>query len=1541
MKRTFIKKSLFAILATVFSLASSFGQATITTGALSPTAVCEGGNVSVPYTTTGVTAPLTNFIAQLSDAAGAFGAPVAIGSAATSPITATIPAGTAAGAAYKIRVISVLVAVTIATGSESAALKVNAIPAAPTVASPVPYAQGAAAVALSATGTGLLWYTDPSGGTGNAAAPVPTTTTAGTTSYYVSQTVTSCEGPRAKIDVTVTACTPPAAPTVANKNYIVGDAAVPLTATPNTGLLWYDAATGGTGSATAPTPSTAAPGTKSYFVSQTVSNCESPRAEIVVTVSACTPPAAPTVANKSYTVGDAAVALTATGANLKWYDAATGGTGSATAPTPSTAAPGTKSYFVSQTVSNCESPRAEIVVTVSACTPPAAPTVANKSYTVGDAAVALTATGANLKWYDAATGGTGSATAPTPSTAAPGTKSYFVSQTVSNCESPRAEIVVTVSACTPPAAPTVANKSYTIGDAAVPLTATGANLKWYDAASGGAGSGTAPTPSTASAGTKSYFVSQTVSNCESPRAEIVVTVSACTPPAAPGVANKSYTVGDAAVPLTATGANLKWYAAATGGAGSGTAPTPSTASPGSKSYFVSQTVSNCESPRAEIVVTVSACTPPAAPGVANKSYTVGDAAVPLTATGANLKWYAAASGGTGSGTAPIPSTAAPGSKSYFVSQTVGNCESARAEIVVTVSACTTPAKPTVIPPTPYSVGDAAIALTATPSAGGKLNWYGTNETGGTPSTLPTVPATATPGTTSYYVSQTIGVCEGPRAEIVVVVKCNVVAKPTIALTPLNLCQNSVAAPLTATGTSLKWYTSETGGTGTPTLTPTTTNVGTTTYFVSQTSSVQCESERAKIDVIIKDTPAEPTVTPVPYCVGATATALTPAGGTYKWYNVPTGGTGSATGPVPITTTPGTTSYYLTQSNTYGNLSCESPRAKLDVIVNATPAPLPTVSDIFCQERADKTYTFPTKASDGNTINWYTAATGGTATTATPSVNLKTAGETTFYATQISGKGCESIARIVQKVKVKPLPALPGIEKPVIEYCQFVPAVPLTATPVTNGILNWYKTNDQGEAPSGAAPTPSTAEGGTTSYFVGQTLEGCVGDRAKIDVKINTTPKPTTTTALAYCQNQVAPVLSATGTVLKWYREANGAEWQGVPFTPFTEKVQDYFFYVTQTGANGCESPKEEIKIHIKSLPSATISGSSTIDLGQTATVTIKFTGDGPWIYALSNGVTDTTDQANHQVQVKPSTTTSYLVTEVSNACGKGLPIGTALVTVKVPTINSGNPSVAEACAGKTFNLPFQQSGDFPAGNTFKLQIATVNEDAKFFTIPSVASSNSVTATLPDTTKGGTYFLRVISAGTNPDFTVKGSVSAITLTTSPLPIATLTGTQTILIGESADLKVEITGKSPWTFSLNNGVKDTLITAVATPFTFKVTPKVTTTYTITKSTNGCGTGKGAGSARVQVDPILGVEPPAPADWVKIYPTLIDSKVTVEITGVVSPKEASVEVIDLNGRSRAIKSIRQKTTDVDFGSYPSGLYLIRIQNGNLNTVQRVMKP
>ncbi|HJU45363.1 MAG TPA: PKD domain-containing protein, partial [Chitinophagaceae bacterium] len=50
----------------------------------------------------------------------------------------------------------------------------------PVVANPPEYCQEQSAFPLTATGTGLLWYTTATGGTGSAIAPVPLTTTAGT-----------------------------------------------------------------------------------------------------------------------------------------------------------------------------------------------------------------------------------------------------------------------------------------------------------------------------------------------------------------------------------------------------------------------------------------------------------------------------------------------------------------------------------------------------------------------------------------------------------------------------------------------------------------------------------------------------------------------------------------------------------------------------------------------------------------------------------------------------------------------------------------------------------------------------------------------------------------------------------------------------------------------------------------------------------------------------------------------------------------------------------------------------------------------------------------------------------------------------------------------------------------------------------------------------------------------------------------------------------------------------------------------------------------
>ncbi|MBK7434049.1 MAG: hypothetical protein IPI66_09225 [Chitinophagaceae bacterium] len=1110
---------------------------------------------------------------------------------------------------------------TITCEGPRAAIVVNvaATPAAPGVTTPVTYCQNAVAVPLTASGTNLLWYTVPTGGTGSTTAPTPSTITPGSTTYYVSQTAGSCESPRAAIVVNITAT--PAAPGVTTPvTYCQNAVAVPLTAT-GTGLLWYTVPTGGTGSATAPTPATTVVGSTTYYVSQTVSSCESPRATITVIINAL--PAAPGVTSPvTYCQNAVAVPLTATGNNLLWYTVPTGGSGSTTAPTPSTAAPGSTTYYVSQTVSGCEGPRAAITVIINAT--PAQPGVTSPvNYCQNAVAVPLTASGSNLLWYTVPTGGTGSPTAPTPSTAVVGTTNYYVSQTISGCEGPRALITVNVNSI--PSAPGVTSPvTYCQNAVAVPLTATGTNLLWYTVPTGGTGSASAPTPSTAVVGSTTYYVSQTVTGCESPRASITVNVNAI--PSAPTVTSPvNYCLNAVAVPLTASGSNLLWYTVPTGGTGSATAPTPSTAVAGSTTYYVSQTVTGCESPRAPITVIVNAI--PAAPGVTTPvNYCLNAVAVPLSASGSNLLWYTVPTGGTGSATAPTPSTAVVGSTTYYVSQTVTGCESPRASITVIVNAI--PSAPSVTTPVNYCQNAVAVPLTA---SGSNLLWY-TVPTGGTGSATAPTPSTAVVGSTTYYVSQTVTGCESPRAAITVIVNA-IPAAPAVT-TPVNYCLNAVAVPLTATGSNLLWYTVPTGGTGSATApTPATNVIGTFLYYVSQTVN-GCESPRATITVTVSATTPPPTVTsPVSYCQGAVAVPLTATGTNLLWYTVPTGGTGSATAPTPSTAAVGSTTYYVSQTQSCG----EGPRAAIVVDVYAIPA-APGVSTpvTYCQN----SIAIPLTATGSNLL-WYTVPTGGTGSGSAPTPSTVTPGTTNYYVSQTTN-GCES-PRALIVVNITALPAAPGVSSPV-NYCQNAVAVPLTATGTS---LLWY-TVPTGGTGSATAPTPSTAVVGSTIYYVSQTVSGCEGPRASITVIVNAIPgAPTVTSPVNYCLNAVAVPLTATGSNLLWYTVPTGGTGNAAAPTPSTAVVGSTTYYVSQT-VNGCESPRASITVIVNAIPSAPGVTTPVVYCQNSVAVPLSATGSNLLWYTVPTGGTGTSTAPTPSTATPGSTT--YYVSQTVTGC---------------------------------------------------------------------------------------------------------------------------------------------------------------------------------------------------------------------------------------------------------------------------------------------------
>ena len=92
------------------------------------------------------------------------------------------------------------------------------------------------------------------------------------------------------------------------------------------------------------------------------------------------------------------------------------------------------------------------------------------------------------------------------------------------------------------------------------LTAAGTNLKWYTVSTGGTALAGAPTPSTATVGNTTYYVSQTTT-CESPRAAIVVTIK----PLPTVTATNNYPICEGQpLNLTATGTGTSYAWAATG-----------------------------------------------------------------------------------------------------------------------------------------------------------------------------------------------------------------------------------------------------------------------------------------------------------------------------------------------------------------------------------------------------------------------------------------------------------------------------------------------------------------------------------------------------------------------------------------------------------------------------------------------------------------------------------------------------------------------------------------------------------------------------------------------------------------------------------------------------------------------------------------------------------------------------------------------------------------------------------------------------------------
>ncbi|WP_220764001.1 hypothetical protein, partial [Flavobacterium sp. UMI-01] len=263
---------------------------------------------------------------------------------------------------------------------------------------------------------------------------------------------------------------------------------------------------------------------------------------------------------------------------------------------------------------------------------------------------------------------------------------------------------------------------------------------------------------------------------------------------------------------------------------------------------------------------------------------------------------------------------------------------------------------------------------ATVGAGETLIWY-TAATGGSVTTAPSRTAV---GTSSAYAGAKVTAtgCEGPRTLVTVTINPLPLAPAGADVTA---CFDNTAKTGSATvgaGETLIWYTAATGGS--VTTAPSRTAVGTSSaYAGAKVTATGCEGPRTLVSVTINPLPLAPAGTNVTACFDNTAktgSATVGVGETLIWYTAATGGSVTT---APSRTAVGTSSAYAGAKVTA--TGCEGPRTLVTVTINPLPLAPAGTNVTACFDNTAKTGSATVGA--GETLIWYTAATGGSVTTA--------------------------------------------------------------------------------------------------------------------------------------------------------------------------------------------------------------------------------------------------------------------------------------------------------------------------------------------------------------------------------------------------------------------------------------------------------------------------------------------------------------------------------------------------------------------------------
>jgi hypothetical protein len=193
---------------------------------------------------------------------------------------------------------------------------------------------------------------------------------------------------------------------------------------------------------------------------------------------------------------------------------------------------GAGTYTVTVTDANACTRTANVTIGQPASVAP--PAVTNAAICVGITVPNLSATGTGIKWYnengdEIATGNAFKPTADQVNNKVAGRYTFYATQTVGSCESPKTAITLTIHAF--PNAPVASSPAPICAGQDIPtLSATGTGIiRWQDNAATVLGTGSPFTPTSAMidnsvAGTYTFYVTQIQNNCESSATAVTITI---------------------------------------------------------------------------------------------------------------------------------------------------------------------------------------------------------------------------------------------------------------------------------------------------------------------------------------------------------------------------------------------------------------------------------------------------------------------------------------------------------------------------------------------------------------------------------------------------------------------------------------------------------------------------------------------------------------------------------------------------------------------------------------------------------------------------------------------------------------------------------------------------------------------------------------------------------------------------------------------------------------------------------------------------------